>query len=290
MLQSKFLFFGKKLIEKAGWLFAPLSFIYALIVYCRNFFYDLKGGTRVFPIVVSVGNVVVGGSGKTPFVQMLAEQFPKRRVAIISRGYGSVPDEAIQLQRRLPRVPVFVGKNRARLAQEIDADLIILDDGMQHRKLHRDFDILLGETKGHYLPWGFLRDSPNRRHDAHFELGKNLELKVARIVDLHGKELPSVQGRKVGIFSGIARPERFKKTVEGLGAKIVSEVIFADHEKADLTKLDPSLLWICTEKDQVKLGQTDLTIYYLEMKMEIVAQKEIWQKLVEKIDMAIDNR
>ncbi len=297
MLRDKLLLLGQKWIESDPWYLAPLSWIYALAVYFRNQLYNwgLLKVEQVPCTVVSVGNIVAGGTGKTPMVHLLAQTFSHRKVAILSRGFGKVPDEAMLLMRRLPNVKVYVGKDRASLAKEAakEADLIILDDGFQHRRLHRDFDIVL--TKGkkeRYLPRGFLRDNPKRLRDADeiFTVGKELRLDVLRILDLEGNEIPSIRGWKVGIFSGIANPERFKKTVLGLGAEIVSEKIFADHEAADLSKLPIGRTLICTEKDAVKLPPTQLPIFFLEMEMKVVAERSRWEMLVEKIDQKIDNR
>lgn len=297
MLRDKLLLWGERLVESSPWYLAPLSWIYAFVIFIRNKLYDfhLLPITRVRCTVVSVGNIVAGGAGKTPFVHLLASQFPKRKVAILSRGYGSVPDEAILLSRKLPHVKVYVEKDRAALAKRIapDFDLLILDDGFQHRRLHRDFDIVLTrEGKEHYLPFGFLRDSPKRLLSANaiFSVGRELELNVKRILDLHGNELPSIKGRKVAIFCGIAKPERFKKTVEALGAEIVFQRFFADHEVADLSKLPKENILICTEKDAVKLSPTEWPIYYLEMEMHVVKRRDYWEKLIEKIDQKIDNR
>jgi len=292
MLRANLLKFGTRLIERGAWYFAPLSWIYAFIVFCRNQLYDYRilSITKVNATVVSVGNVVAGGTGKTPFVLLLARKFAGRKVAILSRGYGEMPDEAMLLAKRLPNVKVYIGKNRAKLAKQVDAELLILDDGFQHRKLHRDFDIVLTrDEKQHYLPWGLLRDSPKRVEGAIAFNTKDLSLKVKRILDLKGKEIPSIQGWKVAIFCGIARPENFKKTVRDLGAEIVAEKIFADHEPSDLRKLPKANALICTEKDAVKLPPTDLPIYYLEMEMEVVGAKERFEMLIEKIDRKIDN-
>lgn len=293
MLRAKIIHFGQKCIERGAWYFAPLSWFYAFGVAVRNRLYDwgLFKITRVNKTVVSVGNIVAGGTGKTPFVHLLARQFPGRKIAILSRGYGEMPDEAMLLARRLPEVKVYVGKDRAKLAKEVDAELVILDDGFQHRKLHRDVDVVLvKEGKEHYLPWGFLRDQPSRLQKAEVFKTSELALKVTRILDVKGREVPSIQGWKVAIFCGIAHPLNFKKTVEGLGAEVVAEKFFADHEVAELSKLPKVSALICTEKDYVKLPPTDLPIYFLEMEMEFVGDRAKWEKLIEKIDQKIDNK
>jgi tetraacyldisaccharide 4'-kinase len=296
MLRDKLLLFGQRWIESHPWYLAPLSWVYALAVYFRNQLYNsaLLPVTKVPCTVVSVGNIVAGGTGKTPMVHLLAETFSHRKVAILSRGFGKVPDEAMLLSRRLPNVKIYIGKDRATLAKKAaeEAELILLDDGFQHRSLYRDFDIVLTKRKKErYLPRGLLRDNPKRLQDADeiFTVGKELRLDVKRILDLQGNEIPSVQGWKVGIFSGIANPESFKKTVEKLGAEIVFEKIFADHEAADLSKLPKERVLLCTEKDAVKLAPTQLPIYFLEMEMKVVAERHRWEMLVEKIDQKIDN-
>ncbi|MBX7066282.1 MAG: tetraacyldisaccharide 4'-kinase [Parachlamydiales bacterium] len=282
---------GQKLIESNPWFLAPISWIYAALVFIRNQLYDWKllSITRVPCTVVSVGNIVAGGTGKTPFIIKLASSFPHRKVAILSRGYGT-SDEPMMMAKRLPSVKVFVGKNRAKLAAEVakNFDLILLDDGFQHRKLFRDFDIVLTRPEKHYLPWGFLRDSPRRLRQAD-AVFSNLKLKPLRILDLQGREISSIAGWEVVLFCGIAKPDRFKKTVEEMGAKIVAQKIFADHAQIDLDKLPKGDAYICTEKDAVKIPPTNLPIVYLEMEMQ-VSQSELYEKLVEKIDQKIDNR
>jgi tetraacyldisaccharide 4'-kinase len=293
MLRAKLLGLGHRLIERGAWYFAPFSWVYAFVVFCRNTLYDWRWLpiAQVDATVVSVGNIVAGGTGKTPFVHLLAKTFAHRKVAILSRGYGEMPDEAMLLARRLPHVKVYVGKDRLALAKAADADLLILDDGFQHRRLHRDVDIVLVRNqKEHYLPWGFLRDSPKRLKEAEVISVADLKLTVQRILDLGRREVPSIQGWKVAVFCGIANPESFKKTVRDLGAEIIAEKIFVDHECADLSKLPKASALICTEKDFVKLPPTDLPIYFLEMEMEVVGGLERWEKLVEKIDQKIDNR
>jgi tetraacyldisaccharide 4'-kinase len=291
----RLLLFGQKLIERGAWYLAPFSWLYAVVVFCRNTLYDWGWLpiTKVPCTVVSVGNVVAGGTGKTPFVLLLAKAFARRKVAILSRGYGSMPDEAMLLARRLPQVKVYVGRDRVALAKRAvaeGADLILLDDGFQHRRLHRDFDLVLGPTTGHYLPHGFLRDSPKRtaQADAHFT-ADDWTLRVTRILDQKGREIDSIRGWKVALFSGIAKPQNFRKTVESLGAEVVSETILADHEPADLDQLPPADILLCTEKDFVKLPPTDLPLYYLEIEIEMTQGCERWEKVIEKIDRKIDN-
>ena len=310
-MKNRFLLLGQKWIERGAWFFAPLSLIWAFVSFWKNFLYDrgIFSVMRVACPVVSVGNLVAGGTGKTPLVHLLASQFPGKRVAILSRGYGQIPDEPMLLKRRLPNAKIYVGKDRVRLAKQAQldgCDLIFLDDGFQYRKLHRDFDlvILAGSDpfgKGHFLPWGFLRDHPRRlqKADAVFVSGEGhvacehipLQLYVDRILDFNEREIPSIAGMDVAIFSGIAKPQLFKKTVESLGARVVEEWILADHEQAPEQRLKifgkRAQAIICTEKDFVKMRPMSLPIYFLEISYR--PMRGPWEKLIAKIAEKIDN-
>ncbi|HEY1186298.1 MAG TPA: tetraacyldisaccharide 4'-kinase, partial [Gemmata sp.] len=127
---------------------------YGLAARTRNALFD-RGWKRTHraPVpVVSVGNLTLGGTGKTPCVEWVARFFRERevQVTILSRGYGSAGgqnDEALVLEDNLPDVPHLQGADRVALAatavEELEAELLVLDDGFQHRRLHRDLDIVL---------------------------------------------------------------------------------------------------------------------------------------------------
>ena len=130
------------------------SCAYGLAVRLRNVAY--AGGwvrsSRASVPVISVGNLTVGGTGKTPFVEYLAGVLSQRgyQVAVLSRGYGSSDgpnDEALVLEENLPDVPHLQGPDRAALAaiavEELESEVLVLDDGFQHRRLARDLDIVL---------------------------------------------------------------------------------------------------------------------------------------------------
>ena len=296
MLTDRFRLWGERWIEKGLWFLAPLSWLYALAVLIRNQLYQ-KGffqKVRVDTVVISVGNIVAGGTGKTPFTQALARAFPQKKVAILSRGYGFCPDEAMLLKKTVPHAEVFVAKDRSQIAQRIAPyfDLILLDDGFQHRKLKRDIDVVLvRKQKEKYLPLGFLRDSPRRLKDAEFVFEEDdFDLAVDRILDLKGNEISSIQGWKVALFCGIARPSRFKKKIEEMGAQVLFETYFADHGKMDLQKLPKAEAYLCTEKDAVKIENTDLPIFYLQMQIRLTKGLPKWENLIAKISEKIENR
>lgn len=313
---NRILLWGQKRIEKgSSWILAPFSFIWGVVSFCRNFLYDVKllHVTKVACPVVSVGNIVAGGTGKTPLVHLLAMQFKDRRIAILSRGYKT-EDEPKLLARRIKHAKVYIGKNRVALAKralEEGAELMILDDGFQHRKLHRDFDLVILHGadpfgKGHFLPWGFLRDHPSRLKQADavflnssYESSNyiHVDIQVNSISD--GVKNVAIDGKNVAIFCGIAKPDLFKKTVRQLGANIVHEWILADHEKAEdierfalVAKTEGADAILCTEKDFVKLSLEDcaLPIYFVEISLVVTAGQDCWEKLIAKITQKIDNQ
>jgi tetraacyldisaccharide 4'-kinase len=180
--------------DRLVWLLlAPLAVTFSALVRSRNFLYDFRllPRQRPTPKVISVGNLTVGGTGKTPFVLWLAHALQARdyQVGILTRGYkgsqtgtvvvgaqgealaspAEVGDEAVMLARTFPGV-VIAGKNRmaaAQLAhQNFQSDIVIVDDGFQHRQLQRDIDVLLinashgqrGLGNGWLLPAGPLRE------------------------------------------------------------------------------------------------------------------------------------
>jgi tetraacyldisaccharide 4'-kinase len=305
-------FWGQKLIERGAWFLAPLSWVWALVSFFKNWLYDHRWlkSTSVPCAVVSVGNIVAGGTGKTPFVHLLAKTFKSKKVAILSRGYSLFADEAALLKRRLPQVKIYIGKDRVALAKQAvleGAELIILDDGFQYRKLFRDIDIVLldGDDpfgKGHYLPWGYLRDSPKRIQTADFVFvnGQDIKLKLSRILDFQEKQIETIKNRQVGIFSGIAKPSKWRQTVLDLRAEIVAEWTLVDHAMIPLSKLAHfaetsqklgATDLLCTEKDFVRLKpslELKLPILFLEMEMEVQSH-QIWENLIAKISQKIDN-
>jgi len=314
--------------KKQGFLAASLRcFLYILswpfqfIVACRNWIFDRGWVCRYYPpvpVVISVGNIVVGGTGKTPVTLMIAQEFYQDfSLAVLSRGYrspaerlpepvmlskGNGPmqsaalcgDESFLLSQNLPKAFVFVGRNRhkaSNMAAKVGAQVILLDDGMQHRRLARDFEVIVMDAgdpfgQGYFLPRGLLREGVKslsradliiinhvtdpdsfvamkgqvQRHSSALVIGTRME--VVDVFDFEGKIIPSLQGMKVGIFCGIAHPEYFHNTVSRQGAEIVSNLYTADH-----VSFEPEMLAafarecrnkgaemiLCTEKDRVKL-------------------------------------
>lgn len=177
----------------------PLSWLFGAAVGIRNHYYDRVEATKLPVPVVSVGNLTVGGSGKTPLVAALAKEFLAREfpVAVLSRGYGREGhrdfvlvsdgkdvlvdareggDEPVELARTIPGLVVAVGADRARAAEtlldKLGPHVILLDDGFQHRRLARDVDLVCfdctePDSSLHLLPAGRLREPLRNLKRAH---------------------------------------------------------------------------------------------------------------------------
>lgn len=158
-------------------LLLPITALYGIAVLAKNAFHDagLLTPKRVDAAVVSIGNVTVGGTGKTPLTILMAQEGVRqgRRVAVVSTGYGAKTaggdsDEVALLRSRCPEVEVVVAPDKglgARQAAEAGADLIFVDDGLQARHLHRDMDVVCVDARAPFsnrwlLPAGGLRESP----------------------------------------------------------------------------------------------------------------------------------
>lgn len=272
-----------------------LALIYGAVVKVRNTLYDLGvlNIHKVPLLVVSVGNIESGGTGKTPFTMALADGLFQRgrKVSIITRGYKGtlkgpvlvehnhlgeeVGDEAL-LMSRLMKVPVIKSPDRVKGAlfarAYLGSEIIVLDDGFQHRRLHRDLDIVLvsRDVKGEkLLPAGTLREPATSLKRANVIValkgadynGLKAELIPSALVDLHGNTsgLELVSGKRVLAFCAIGRPEHFIAMLHGLGAD-VDGLVFKDHHSYTLSDvrdiMDRSAgrdLVVTTEKDLVKI-------------------------------------
>lgn len=247
---------------------------YGLIVRLRNAAYQhgWMSSERVPAPVVSVGNLTTGGTGKTPCVEYVARFYRNldRRVAILSRGYGGAGgrnDEALVLEENLPDVPHLQGADRVALAraaiEELESEVLVLDDGFQHRRLARDLDLVLIDATapwghGYLLPRGLMREPPNslRRADGivltrcdqtpaeqrerlHQTLGR-IAPRVPVVETTHrAVELSNSEGESapldllregpVAALCGIGNPEAFRRSLLDLGARLQDFRVYPDH-------------------------------------------------------------
>ncbi len=273
----------------------PLSSIYGAAVGVRNQLYDrrLLSAKSLQGPVVSIGNLSVGGSGKTPFVILLGELLKTRDVKfdVLSRGYGrktrgvllvdpggsssSFGDEPLLIARRL-KVPVVLGEDRHQAGvfaeQKFGPQLHLLDDGFQHRALARDVDIVLltaDDARDRLLPAGRLREplSALQRADAIvltsgaspdlLPVDGKLVWRVRR-----GISPANVPPRPVA-FCGIARPQNFMLQLRKAGIEPAAEAVYRDHyaySEKDVRELlalkaqSEAGGFVTTEKDAINLG------------------------------------
>jgi tetraacyldisaccharide 4'-kinase len=251
----------------------------------RNRLYDggWKRRHQATVPVVSIGNLTLGGTGKTPAVEYAAQFYRTlgRRVAVLSRGYGSRDgpnDEFLVLRDNLPDVPHLQGADRVALAREavaqLGSDVLILDDGFQHRRLARDLDLVLVDATdpwghGHLFPRGLLRErreslgradlvlltrcdqvQADERGRLREEIGRHApDVPVVqtthRPVELLNDErrtmpLEGLRDRAVAAFCGIGNPQAFRQTLAALGLTVNRFQTFPDHHAygpADVTDL-----------------------------------------------------
>jgi tetraacyldisaccharide 4'-kinase len=260
---------------------------YGLGVGLRNARFDrARGVERAGVPVVAIGNITAGGTGKTPMVEYVCRRFRERglRVAILSRGYGATEglnDEGLVLDANLPDVPHFQDPDRVALAriavEECESQLLVLDDGFQHRRLARDLDVVLLDALdpfglGHLLPRGLLREPVRSLRRAgvvvlsRADLVSTEERSAIRSraeraagplrwvearhaprdlldADGHAEPLDRVRSGPVVAFCGLGNPEGFRRTVLGLGADLVDFRTFPDHHPYDRRDVDDLMRW-----------------------------------------------
>lgn len=284
--------------------------------------------------VVSVGNLLMGGSGKTPFAIYLAGLLLKLgfRPTIVSRGYrGSnrdkflvvgdghsgeplvgpsvSGDEPFLMAKRLPKIPVLVGRTRIHAVEAAEKlfgrNLVVLDDGFQHLQLERDLDIaLLNGTEDHMFPLGRLRepmsalaradmvvlvgpasmpDSAARyAHDAPVFRCRSVPTDLRKDLGRGGSlEVSELAGEEVVLVSGIANPERFRQTAEGLQWRVLDHLVYPDHHVFSDTELTGILSrWsgvsiVTTEKDWVKLPEWFRKVeQVMALRIDVVMEEE----------------
>ncbi len=252
-----------------------MSGFYALAVFVRNNLYDgrILKSNKVNVPVISVGNITTGGTGKTPLVIWLAGLVNKLelRCGVLTRGYkakrGKFTDEPAILVKSCQNAQVVVNSDRTAGAQKAvfhhKSNLLVMDDGFQHRKLGRDIDILAIDATcpfgyGRMLPAGLLREplSSIKRADivvvtrsdqVSEEIVDGIEKKIQDVkpdiivarsihsnthaVMVKGEviELEELKKKRIFAFCGIGNPEAFLDRINGLGLDLAGSKIFNDH-------------------------------------------------------------
>jgi len=279
--------------------------------------------------VISIGNLNVGGTGKTPAVIYLANLLVDagRRVAVLSRGYGrksrgvvrltaadeieaeTSGDEPLLIARRCPKAVVWVGRDRVELARrarrEDGVDLFLLDDGMQYRRLRKNLEIAVvdeavGLGNGRLLPRGPLREPAaalaradllwiRSSGERPFETAGRASIRAryapgAALSPAADELAPSaIRDRAVYAFAGVARPNRFLRTLGGLSARVVGARFFPDHHRfsgeelqrlLDEAKAVKAEMLITTEKDRVRLPR-GFPAWAIRIEVEIVEGADI---------------
>ena len=272
----------------------PLSILYYLIISIRKFFYKHSILPRVrlkVPIVI-IGNITVGGTGKTPVVICLVNLLKANgfNPGVISRGYKSsakqnsivnvdsspllVGDEPVLIAKRT-NCPVVVGKNRVKAAkyliEQFSVDLVISDDGLQHYALQRDLEVIVIDGRrrfgnGYCLPLGPLRELPIRLRQADLLLvnggeplaGEHkIEFSSGKIYNLKQQEknydLLTLKNNKIHAIAGVGCPEKFFDYLKVKGLDIIPHV-FSDHYsfKKEDLEFQDNYPILMTEKDAIK--------------------------------------
>ena len=274
-----------------AWALLPLSWVFCAVATIRRYCYTngwLRTEAVSVPVVV-VGNLTVGGTGKTPLIIGLCRYLAQQgfKPGVVSRGYGAAisdthavtnadsaaacGDEPVLIKQRTGR-PVVIGRDRVaavnRLLAENDCDVVLSDDGMQHYRLRRNIEIAVIDTdrkfgNGYCLPAGPLREAKTRldtvdmivhhgnsQHDYRFSLEFD---DAINLVTGERKSLASFHGASVHAVAGIGHPQRFFNQLRKQGQKL-SEHAFPDHHRfcIDEIRFEDGLPVMMTEKDAVK--------------------------------------
>ncbi|WP_298480681.1 tetraacyldisaccharide 4'-kinase [uncultured Maribacter sp.] len=302
----------------------PISFIYALVVYIRNWLFDiqvLKSKSYKTPIVC-VGNLSAGGTGKTPMVETIISLFKENsRVAVLSRGYGrkskgyilatkesgveELGDEPYQIWSKFPEIALVVDANRQNgienLEEKENPNIIILDDGFQHRKVKAGFSILLTAydnlySEDWYLPTGNLRDSKKEAKRANIivvtKCPKDLPLDSQKSIieklriksnqkvlftyigykDVLNEKsvsvsLDSLRNKDITLVTGIANAAPLVAYLEEKGISF-SHLNYKDHHffsESEIKLMQSKPYILTTEKDYVRLKGKMKNLMYIRV-------------------------
>ncbi len=320
----------------------PFSFFYWLFIFIKNYLYDknILQSRKVGTKIICIGNITTGGTGKTPITIAIANALLERnkKVAILSRGYKrkskgftevdevnskKFGDEPAMMFSRLSDIKVYVSEDRVfaaeKIAESFTADFIIMDDGLQNRKIKKDYTIAVINEKRQYmldniyLPAGNMRESQNRlnNYDAvirNYKFSRETvntspsgtfvcKYVIDGFYSNAGKKIPldEILNKKVFAFCGIADPDSFFNALSNFNLNIAHKVSYNDHHdftENDIDKLINSYrvndceLAITTEKDSIRLTKHSKIIEQSEISflhIKISAEIENLDRLMNKI-------
>ncbi len=311
--------------------FEVFSWFYTIGVGIRNTLYDnriLKPAKLPVP-VISVGNITTGGTGKTPTVIMLVKELQKmgRKPAVLTRGYGAPKladgkfgksDEVMVIEHECPGVPVIVNGDRiagGRTAiDQHGADILVIDDGFQHRRLARDLDIVLidaTEPMGipGVLPRGTWREPPHNLKRAGMFMLTRCEQVSPQLADLAAglltqwvnaraifQQRTAVTGlydaeqnpvalvaggsRRVAAFAGIGNPDGFLHTVQSLGMQVAMACWFDDHHNYKVPG-DFKTLLAATQQRNLEAWVTTLKDWVKLQGTPVAGAPPVWHVRIE---------
>ena len=315
--------------------------VHLVFIFLKNLLYDfgVLKGEKVGAKVISIGNIALGGTGKTPTTIAIANFLEKNgySVGIVSRGHGrenisnnfllknqswkECGDEVVLLKNNTSsNTRIFVSLNKVYAAKQLSkmgCNVVLLDDGFQHRKIGRDVDVVLlgpeNQNKSFQLiyPYGLLREpfcylkraditintKNNLVKDTSLKSDHTLDLKIKEEV-LSSSSIKNIHGlsNKSGVVSvcSIGDPESFSKTLESININVDKKLVFPDHwpfslhdiEKINRLAIKEGLEHIvCTEKDFVKLMEfkNSLSININAIIMNHKLSKEIEEDILSRL-------
>ncbi len=315
----------------------PFEFLYHILSSTKNVLYDfnLIDVENLEVPVISIGNLSFGGTGKTPFIEFVASEFKDRRTVVVCRSYkttSSKPqkvdlnrtdaaqvfgDEAVLLQKKLPFVSVWSGPSKSEVAKASlveKPELIFIDDGFSHRKLIRQFDVVLFDASR--LGQDYFREGLGALKRAQSVILMKTQLasaaKVMQFKNMLQQKFPHLteaifestsetsldfsNRHPLFVFCGIAKPESFKQSLIDKGFQIEKFQGYADHQiyTEDLQKKilqeyqqalleKPDLKLVVTEKDFVKLNYAPLNQFVEVAHYRVNLPEDQKERLFEKI-------
>lgn len=252
----------------------PFELLYRAINRIRRAAYrnGILKAKRLPAPVISVGNIAIGGGGKTPVVIAIVRALTERgmRAGVLTRGYGRsgeggivdtldaarYGDEPVLIKKNVPKADVIVGSNRYRNGLRNKCDVYVLDDGFQHLELERDLDLVVDAPHAKHL-----REGRQALRYADIVIPRRLRIEVP----------PHIRGKRVYAFAGLANNDQFFQSLRDEGLHIIGTRAFGDHHRyttAEIASIKIAAAGadaiITTEKDAVKITDPSIIAIHAE--------------------------